>query len=131
VGGFSAIIVLGIAEFVRTGPVRGAVRSLTLLVEAANRGDLDGAARLCSSRYLERHPLELAEEAGIRGLPRSIHKNFTAWRQDQNVWICPTNRVGPVYQFQFVGERWRFDGLVGELLPGREFQPTDSEAGGL
>ena len=60
---------------------------------------LDRGARLCSSRYLSTRSLSLGPEGGIVGLPRTINKNFQAWREGPNVWICPTNRIGPVYQF--------------------------------
>jgi hypothetical protein len=66
----------------------------------------------------------VADEGGIVGLPRSINKNFQAWRQGPNVWICPTNRVGPVYQFVLEGDDWRFDGPVGVLRPHGEFLPA-------
>ena len=49
------------------------------------------------------------------GIPRNINKNFQAWREGSNVWICPTNRIGPVYQFVFETGRWRFDGPVAIL----------------
>jgi hypothetical protein len=48
-------------------------------------------------------------------LPRNIHKNFKVWRSEPNVWLCPTNRGGPVYQFVKEGDDWRFDGPVGLL----------------
>lgn len=115
-----------------TRPTREAVATYTALFTAANRQDLKGATRLCSERYLRAHPLRLADEGGIVGLPRNIHKNFQAWRQGANIWVCPTNRVGPVYQFVREQDAWRFDGPVG-LLRGRgEFIPladlTDSGA---
>ena len=62
-----------------------------------------------------------AHEGGIVGLPRNIHKNFQAWRQGPNVWLCPTNRVGPVYQFVRESGSWRFDGPVGILRGRGEF----------
>lgn len=116
---------------VRTRPVRQAVVVYTELLGAANRGDLATARRLCTDRYLETHRLEPAEEGGIVGLPRNIHPNFQAWAQGPHIWICPTNRAGPVYQFVHERGAWRFDGPVG-LLRGRgEFIPQRelSEAG--
>jgi hypothetical protein len=123
----SLIVAYGVLGFLRAAPVRGGVRTFALLIETANRGDVAAAARLCSSRYLAQHPLERASEGGLLGLPRAIDKNFSAWLQGPNVWICPTNRVGPVFQLVPDGPVWLFDGLVGELLPGREFVPADSE----
>src|SRR5262249_22301682 len=125
-------------EIVSTQPIRGAVRALTELQSLANRetvqapsgpvsmpsvlGDVEPARveelrSRCSTRYLRTHGIELAAEGGIVGIPRTLHTNFRAWRQGSNVWICPTNRIGFVYQFVLEGGRWRFDGLVGQLLP--------------
>jgi hypothetical protein len=115
--------VAGVA--MRTRPVRQAVTAYTHLLGAANRQDVDAARRLCTARYLAGHHLEPAAEGGIVGLPRNAHPNFQAWRQGTSVWVCPTNRVGPVYQFVFEDGRWKFDGPVG-LLRGRgEFLPQD------
>jgi hypothetical protein len=58
------------------------------------------------------------------GLPRNIHKNFQAWRHGKDVWICPTDRVGPIYQFVFEAGAWRFDGPVGILRARGEIVPT-------
>ncbi|SIO07234.1 hypothetical protein SAMN05444166_2305 [Singulisphaera sp. GP187] len=108
---------------IQTRPTREAVAAYTALFTAANRQDIEAATRLCSARYLRIHPLRPADEGGIVGLPRNIHKNFQAWRQGPNIWVCPTNRVGPVYQFVRERDAWRFDGPVG-LLRGRgEFFP--------
>ena len=106
--------------YAQTAPVRGAVRTFYLVTQAANQGDIEGATHLCSSQFLARYPLEIADEGGLKFLPRNIHKNFAAWRQGPNVWLCPTNRVGPVFQLVPQGSDWLFDGPVGELLPGRE-----------
>jgi hypothetical protein len=94
------------------------VTAYTALIVAANRGDLDAVRRLCTSRYLKEHDVRPAREGGVVGLPRNIHKNFRAWRHGPHVWICPTNRVGPLYQFVFEAGSWRFDGPVG-ILRGR------------
>src|SRR5262249_20168812 len=136
-------------EIVSTQSVRGAVRTLTELQTLANRESVpasggpgaitaaDGgveAARLeeirsrCSTHYLRTHGLELAAEGGIVGIPRTLHKNFRAWRQGPNVWICPTNRIGFVYQFVFEDGGWRFDGLVGELRARGELIPISGAA---
>ncbi len=108
---------------IRTGPVRRAVATYTALIGAAGRRDLEAARGLCTARYLQTHRLELAPEGGIVGLPRNIHPNFQAWQQDANVWICPTNRAGPVYQFVPEGDAWRFDGPVGLLRGHGVFVP--------
>jgi hypothetical protein len=114
-------------EIISTQPVRGAMRTCTELFTIANRPDLSAEQRksaaraLCSSRYLRAHPIALADGGGIVGIPRNINKNFKAWREGPNVWICPTNRVGPVYQFVYANGGWRFDGPVGTLRPWGEF----------
>jgi hypothetical protein len=113
-------------EVVSTRPVRQAVRAYTELMALGNRDDLPESERLaaarvlCSQRFRTSGRLRLGPEGGIAGLPRTINKNFQAWREGPNVWICPTNRVGPVYQFVFEDGRWRFDGLVGILRRGGE-----------
>lgn len=120
IGGLAVVV----AGWVRaTRPVRETVGAYSALISAANRQDVEAAAQLCSTRYRRLHRLQPAEEGGIVGLPRNIHKNFQAWRQGENVWICPTNRVGPVYQFVHEAGRWRFDGPVGLLQGRNEFLP--------
>lgn len=110
-------------EIVSTRQVRGAMRAYSELVAIGDRTDLTedqrlkAARDLCSSRYLSTHGLAFGPEGGIAGLPRSINKNFQAWREGRNVWICPTNRIGPVYQFVEEEGGWRFDGLVAVLRP--------------
>ncbi|HEY2157758.1 MAG TPA: hypothetical protein VGH33_19165 [Isosphaeraceae bacterium] len=96
----------------------GAVASYVALISAANAGDLDGVRRQCSARYGATHRIEAAREGGVVGLPRNIHKNFQAWRNGEDVWLCPTNRVGPVYRFVHEGGAWKFDGPAGVLRPG-------------
>ena len=107
-------------EVIATGPVRGAVRTCAELFSAANRPDLRreqriAAARaLCTRRYLQTHKLDVADDGqGLVGVPRNLNKNFKAWRDGSDVWICPTNRIGPVYQFVLEDGAWRFDGPVG------------------
>ena len=104
----TATVAGGLAiEVITTGPVRGSIRSLSELFTIANRPDLTADQRLaaarslCTARYREAHPLALAAEGGIVGIPRNINKNFQAWREGPNVWVCPTNRIGPVYQFVY------------------------------
>ncbi len=125
-------------EIVSTRPVRAAVRVYTELVSAGNRADLSdeqrltAARRLCSARYLATGSLALGPEGGIGGLPRTINKNFQAWRDGPNVWICPTNRIGPVYQFIIEDGHWRFDGLIailrarGEIIRTSEIADPDA-----
>jgi hypothetical protein len=108
-------------EIVTTQPVRGAVRTCSELFTIANRPDLedserlDAARLLCSKRYLEEHPLEVAPEGGLVNMPRNLNKNFKAWREGKNVLLCTSNRIGAVYRFVYEEGRWRFDGLVGIL----------------
>jgi hypothetical protein len=117
-----AIVIAGLAyEIVATQPVRGAVRTCSELFTIANRPGmtdserLEAASSLCSQRYLKSHTLAVARGEGLVGIPRNINKNFQAWREGSNVWICPTNRIGPVYQFVYETGRWRFDGPVAIL----------------
>ena len=111
-----------------TKPVRQSVTAFTELLGAANRQDIDAARRLCSDRYLNTHDLQPAAEGGIVGLPRNIHKNFQAWSHDGDVWLCPTNREGPVYQFVFEQGTWKFDGPIGLLKWGHVQRFTDRPA---
>lgn len=104
-------------EFQRTASVRGSVRSFSALVSAANRGDVGAVRRLCSRRYRAAHPITLAPEGGVVGLPRNIHRNFQTWDRETEVWISPGNRVGPVYRMVRNGDTWVFDGLAGYLAP--------------
>ena len=121
-------------EIIATRPVRAAVRTCSELFTIANRPGLSDAERLraatalCSRAYRAKHPLSLAAEGGIRGIPRNLNKNFQAWRYGPNVWICITNRVGPVYQFVEEDTRWRFDGPVAILRPQGELIPISDLA---
>ena len=126
-------------EVISTQPVRGAVRTCSELFTIANRTDLTDSERLsaaralCSTRYLQEHPLALAPEGGIINIPRNINVHFKAWREGPNIWICPRDRVGPVYQFVFESGRWRFDGLIaymgryGEIVPASDFPKPITE----
>jgi hypothetical protein len=118
VGGLAAVVAW-------TRPVRESVRTYTELLGAANRQDVEAARRLCSSRYALTHPLSPAPDGGLVGLPRNIHKNFQAWQEGANVWLCPTNRVGPVYQFVREEGAWKFDGPVGILQGRGHFAPLE------
>ena len=113
------------AEVIATRPVRQAVATYMALIDAANRQDIDAVRGLCTERYLASHTPRPARE-GVVGLPRNIHKNFRAWRHGPNVWLCPTNRVGPLYQFVFESGSWRFDGPIG-ILRGRNEVVRDSD----
>jgi hypothetical protein len=131
-GAVIALLVSGLAfEIVTTQPVRGAMRTCAELFAIANQLErvdpmrpeersrlLAEASERCSARFRRSNPLVAAPEGGLVGIPRFIHKNFKAWRQGSNVWVCPRDRFGLVYQFIFEDGRWRFDGLVGELRPG-------------
>ena len=116
-------------EIVATEPVRGALRTCAKLFTLANRPGLDEASRLeaarslCSNRYLRTHKIVLAPEGGIVGIPRNLSKNFKAWREGPNVWICTSNRIGPVYQFVLEDGLWRFDGPIGILRAWGEMIP--------
>ena len=131
VGGVAAALVVAVAaEVAWTAPTRGAVRTYNALLAAANHQpepDLAAARRLCTARFLQEHGLKPARAGGFVGLPRGIHKNFQVWRHGGSVWLCPTNRAGPVYQFVPEGGRWKFDGLVGQLLPTGRVLPLDGE----
>ena len=123
------IVAILIGEVLYTKPVRQAVLTYTRLLEAANRPGLnaeqrvDAARALCSRHYLETHHVRVAPEGGLVGIPRGIHKNYQAWRRGSNVWICPTNRVGPIYQFVYEDGVWKFDGPIGLLRPHWEVVP--------
>ena len=129
-----ALLGAGLAyEIVTTAPLRGALRVFTALVALGNRTDLPDNQRLelarslCSQRFLARKPLALSQEGGIKGFPRAIDKNYRAWREGGNVWICPTNRsstIRPVYQFIHENGQWRFDGLAAILRLGGEVVRT-------
>jgi hypothetical protein len=117
--GVVALLVAGLAaEILATRPVRQALTAYTALLAAANRQDVPAVRGLCSARYLQTHSPRPAPEGGIVGLPRNIHPNHRAWRHGDAVWICPTNRVGPIYQFILEGDAWKFDGPAG-ILRGR------------
>ena len=131
-GGLAVAAVAALAfEFVATAPVRGAVRTCSELMTIANRPGLSDDDRIasararCSRRYLSTHKVDLGRGGeGLVGFPRNLSKNFQAWREGADVWICPTDRVGPVYRFVFEGDAWRFDGPVGLLRPRGEIIPA-------
>jgi hypothetical protein len=117
-------------EIIATAPVRGAVRTCSELFTIANRPGMrseeriDAARALCTRRYLATHTLDVADDGqGLVGVPRNLNKNFRAWREGPHVWVCPTNRVGPVYQFVREDGAWRFDGPIGILRPWGQIIP--------
>jgi hypothetical protein len=114
-----AALVAGIALLsVRTAPIRESVNTLLELMNAAERDELDRARSLCSRRFLEAEGLRRSPDGGMIGLPRSIRKNFRAWRSGGSVLVCPSGRTGVVYRFVREEGRWRFDGAAGLLGPG-------------
>jgi hypothetical protein len=124
-------LVAGLAfEIITTQPVRGALRTCSELFTIANRPDLTDSKRLaaarslCTERYVREHPLAVAPEGGLVNIPRNLYKNYKAWREGPNVLICTSNRVGPIYQFAYERDRWRFDGLIGILRPWGEVVKT-------
>ena len=104
---------------------REAMRTFTALVSFGNAQDLQGVRSLCTKRYLDAHPIIPATEGGVVGLPRNIHKNFQVWNESGQVWLCPTDRVGPVYRLyvETEGGGYKFDGPVGLLRPGGRTEP--------
>lgn len=117
---------------VSTRDTRAAVSAYTRLTAAVNAQDLNAVKSLCTKRYLETHSFKTAPEGGLVGFPRFIHKNFQAWREGNAVWVCPTNRVGPVYQFLNEDDAWKYDGLIGLLRSGQQILvlPEESRQGG-
>jgi hypothetical protein len=105
------------AEVYWTKPVRESVAAYTSLIAAANAQDIPRARSLCTARYVGTHSLKAAPEGGLVGLPRNIHKNFRAWCDGPNVRLCPTDQVGPLYQFLHEDGAWKFDGPIGILQP--------------
>ncbi len=127
--GIVAVIVAVLAYFaISTRETRRAVRTYARLTAAVNAQDLEGVRLVCSRRYLGVHKLAKAPEGGLVGFPRSIHKNFQAWREGAAVWLCPTNRVGPVYQFVEEDDQWKYDGVVGLLRSGGQILLLSDEA---
>ncbi|OJW12939.1 MAG: hypothetical protein BGO49_20590 [Planctomycetales bacterium 71-10] len=129
----AAVVALAVVltwEFVATRPVRGAVRAYSDLIAVANRPGLSDADRIeaarpyFSSRRLAGGPIRLAAEGGVEGLPRAVGKNFRAWREGADVWLCPTGRTGVVYRLVEEEGRWRLDGLVGYLRGRNELIPA-------
>lgn len=135
-GAISAALVMALLIVVWLGlstrETRAGVSAYTRLTAAVNMQDFETVRKLCSARFLQTHPLKTAPEGGLVGFPRYIHKNFQAWREGPAVWVCPTNRVGPIYQFLREDGEWKFDGLVGLLRSGHQIMvlPEESRNGG-
>jgi hypothetical protein len=125
-------VVLGVlaaisAEIFWTKPERDSVRTYSDLITAANRQDVALAKSLCTARYVRTHSLRPTKDGGLVGLPRNIHKNFSVWRHGPNVWLCPSDRVGPLYQFVREAGRWKFDGPIGILQPRGRIELLEDE----
>ncbi len=112
------VLLLGafiLVEAIRTAPIRASVTTLSRLVAASNRGDLEAVELLCSESILRAGVIRAAPEGGMIGLPRTIDKNFRAWKQGSVVLIRPTGRGGLAYRFISEADRWVFDGLATEV----------------
>ena len=84
--GIVGVVVIVLVYFaLSTRESRMAVRTYAQLTAAVNVQDLDAVRAMCTARYLSVHPLRVAEEGGVVGFPRSIHKNFQAWREGDAV----------------------------------------------
>lgn len=97
---------------------RRALATFVKLLAAANAQDLPAARGLCTDRFLTLNPPEASPGGGLVGLPRNIHRNFQVWSDGGEVFLCPTDRVGPIYRFVREGDEWKFDGPAGMLGPG-------------
>jgi hypothetical protein len=121
-----ALLASPVARVVRSlRMTRSGMATFTSLLASANVQDLGAVRALCSRRYLETHVIKGSPEGGVVGLPRNIHKNFQVWREGDEVWLCPTNRVGPVYRLVLESGSWKFDGLVGRLVAGGRVEVSD------
>lgn len=111
-----------------TRDTRSAVAAYTRLTAAVNAQKVNDVKLLCTDRYTRTHKFIAAEEGGMVGFPRFIHKNFQAWREGDAIWLCPTNRIGPVYQFLQEDGLWKYDGLVGLLRSGHQILVLPEES---
>lgn len=102
----------------KTRDSRAGIAAYSRLTVAVNKQDIEVVKNLCTERYVRTHSFRPAEEGGLVGFPRFIQKNFQAWREGDAVWVCPTNRVGPIYQFLKENGEWKYDGLIGLLRSG-------------
>ena len=104
IAGAVVLILLGglVFEIVSTRSVRGAVRTCSELFTIANRPGLQpeeriaAAQSLCTRRYLATHKLDVADDGqGLVGIPRNLNKNFKAWCEGANIWVCPLSPFRP------------------------------------
>ncbi len=129
---FASLLAIPTGRAVRSlRMTRSGVTTFTRLLASANAGDLDAVRSLCSGRYLGSHQVVRSAEGGVVGLPRMIHKNFQAWVEGDDVWLCPTDRLGPVYRLVLEEEAWKFDGLVGLLHERGQIEAVEEVDGGL
>ncbi|MFM7318409.1 MAG: hypothetical protein ACKO5E_15805 [bacterium] len=132
--GLAVLCVLAILVWLAlsTRETRAGVTAYTRLTAAVNTQDIEKVRSLCTARYLATHQLRASASGGMVGFPRFIHKNFQAWREGDAVWLCPTNRVGPIYQFLKEDGEWKYDGLIGLLRSGNQIlvMPEESRQSG-
>lgn len=107
---------------------RAGIAAYTKLTVAVNSQKIEDVKKLCTRRFIQTHTFESAPEGGLVGFPRFIHKNFQAWREGDAVWVCPTNRIGPVYQFLKEDGEWKYDGLIGLLRSGNQMLVLPEES---
>ena len=127
-GSVLAVLVVLFWLALSTKETRAGVTAYTRLTVAVNAQDLPAVQSLCTNRYLQTHTLKAAASGGMVGFPRYIHKNFQAWREGEAIWLCPTNRVGPIYQFLKEDGIWKFDGLIGLLRSGNQILVLPEES---
>lgn len=113
---------------ISTKESRAGVAAYTRLTAAVNAQDIESVKSMCTQRFIQTHTFQTAPEGGLVGFPRFIHKNFQVWREDDAVWVCPTNRVGPVYQFLKEDDQWKYDGLIGLLRSGHQILVLPEES---
>jgi hypothetical protein len=112
---------LVIWQVTRPTPVRESVAVFTKLVAAASRGDAELAHSYCSSRLKTEDVAELAK------LPTRFERSFKAWREGDDVLICPTDLGGTLYQFVNEGDAWKYDGPVGTMTPDGKVMRTRAD----
>ena len=102
-----------------------ALLAFVKLIGAGNAQDVEAARSLCSAAYLARGAPVASPGGGMVGLPRNIHRNYQVWREGEDINVCPTDRVGPVYRMIREGGGWKFDGPVGLLRPGGRVEAAE------
>jgi hypothetical protein len=98
-------------QVTRPTPVRESVAVFTKMVAAASRDDVEAARAYCSSRLKGEDVAELAK------LPTRFERSFKAWREGDDVLICPTDLGGTLYRFVNEEGAWKYDGPIGTLTP--------------